>query len=65
MDISRQIVTYVRKFKLSDLQGSMPDTPYFIVFSFGYSSADPEEGTGGPDPHPPWEITSYMGFYRE
>ena len=34
MDISRQIITYVRKFKLSDLQGSMPDTPYFIVYSF-------------------------------
>ena len=27
------------------------------------SSADPEGGTGGPDP--PWKITSYMGFYRE
>ena len=26
-------------------------------------SADPEGGTGGPDP--PWKITSYMGFYRE
>ena len=20
---------------------------------------------GGPDPPPPWKITSYMGFYRE
>ena len=30
------------------------------------SSADPEAGTGGPDPPPPpWKITSYMGFYRE
>ena len=27
------------------------------------ASADPEGGTGGPDP--PWKITSYMGFYRE
>ena len=36
MDISRQIITYVRKFKFSDLQGSMPDTPCFILFSFGY-----------------------------
>ena len=27
------------------------------------SSADPEGGTGGPDPT--WKITSYMGFYRE
>ena len=27
------------------------------------TSADPEWGTGGPDP--PWKITSYMGFYRE
>ena len=26
-------------------------------------SADPEGGTGGPDP-PPWKITSYMGFQR-
>ena len=26
-------------------------------------SADPEGGTGGPDP--PWIITSYMGFYRD
>ena len=24
-------------------------------------SADPEGGTGGPEP-PPWKITSYMGF---
>ena len=30
----------------------------------GYQpGADPEGGTGGPDP--PWKITSYMGFYRE
>ena len=29
------------------------------------SSADPEGGTGGPDPPPPWKITSYMGFYTE
>ena len=28
------------------------------------TSADPEGGTGGPDP-PPWKIISYMGFYRE
>ena len=27
------------------------------------TSADPEGGTGGPDP--PWKITSCMGFYRE
>ena len=27
------------------------------------SSADPEGGTG--DPEPPWKITSYMVFYRE
>ena len=26
-----------------------------------FSSADPEGGTGGPDPS--WKITSYMGFY--
>ena len=32
----------------------------------GYmSSADPEGGTGGPDPPPPCKITSKMGFYRE
>ena len=38
-------------------------------------SADPEDGTGGPEdpevgdrgsgPPPPWKITSYMVFYRE
>ena len=27
------------------------------------ASADPEGGTGGPDP--PLKITSYMGFYSE
>ena len=34
------------------------------VYLLARASADPEGGTGGPDP-PPWEITSYMGFYRE
>ena len=34
-------------------------------FILACSSADPEGGTGGPDPPPPWKITSYMGFYRE
>ena len=28
-----------------------------------HASADPEGGTGGPDP--PWKITSYMGFSME
>ena len=27
------------------------------------ASAEPEGGTGGPDP--PWKMTNYMGFYRE
>ena len=36
----------------------------FSLFVFDVSSADPEGGTGGPDP-PPWKITSYMGFYKE
>ena len=35
-----------------------------LIASVPSTSADPEGGTGDPDP-PPWKITSYMGFYRE
>ena len=28
-------------------------------------SENPEGGSGGPDPPPPWKITSGIGFYRE
>ena len=34
-----------------------------LTIDISLASADPEGGTGGPDP--PWKITSYMGFYRE
>ena len=36
---------------------------FWLKVSGMTTSADPEGGTGGPDP--PWKITSYMDFYRE
>ena len=36
-----------------------------LVFKEDASADSEGGGTGGPDPPPPWKITSHMGFYRE